>query len=240
MLADDGPLLTNRRGRAIIRPLGAKSVLVESFPVGVLGCNCTILGCERTQEAIVVDPGGDADAILDVVRSNGLTVRYVIHTHAHFDHVLGTGDVQRATGAKVGLHPGDRFLYDDLGRQASWLGLEVSAKAPPVDVALEHQATLSFGEDAALVLHTPGHTPGSCCFSVKTPEGMLLLSGDTLFRGSIGRTDLPGGDLDQILASLKGRLLPLDDDTRVIPGHGPETRIGLERRQNPFLQGKLA
>lgn len=212
-------------------------VLVETFPVGVLSCNCTIIACERTREALVVDPGGDADRILDVVRSNGLSVKHVLHTHAHFDHVLGTRAVKDATGGKVRLHPGDAFLYDDLAAQAAWLGLELEDEAPPVDAALADGETVPFGDHGTLVLHTPGHTPGSCSFSLSTGEGMLLLSGDTLFRGSIGRTDLPGGDYDRILASIKNRLLSLDDDTRVIPGHGPETRIGLERRKNPFLVG---
>jgi glyoxylase-like metal-dependent hydrolase (beta-lactamase superfamily II) len=211
-------------------------VLVETFPVGILSCNCTIVACERTRDAIVVDPGGDVDRILDVVRANGLTVKQVLHTHAHFDHVLGTREVQEATGAKVRLHPGDTFLYENLALQAGMLGIEVHDSAPPVDQALAAGETVKFGDDGALVLHTPGHTPGSVCFSLSTKHGMLLLSGDTLFRGSIGRTDLPGGDFEQIQASLRSQILPLDDDTRVIPGHGPETRIGIERRKNPFLK----
>jgi glyoxylase-like metal-dependent hydrolase (beta-lactamase superfamily II) len=216
-------------------------VLVETFPVGMLQCNCTVLACERTREAIVVDPGGDADRILDVVRSNGLTVKHVIHTHAHFDHVLGTRAVHDATGASVGLHPGDRFLYDNLAQQASWFGLELEEEAPPIDAPLADGATLEFGDDAALVLHTPGHTPGSCCFSLKVGKSeMLLLSGDTLFKGGIGRTDLPGGDTKTIMESLHKRILTLDDDTRVIPGHGPETHVGFERRRNPFLTGRLS
>jgi glyoxylase-like metal-dependent hydrolase (beta-lactamase superfamily II) len=230
-------LLTKPPERAIIAPSRGDRVLVETFPVGILSCNCTVLACEQTREAVVVDPGGDADRILDVVRANKLDVKHVIHTHAHFDHILGTREVQAATGARVGLHPGDAFLYDNLAQQASWFGLRVSESAPPVDEPLADGITLPFGKDAALVLHTPGHTPGSCCFSLKTPEGMLLLSGDTLFRQGIGRTDLPGGDSDEILRSLKNRILTLDDDTRVIPGHGPETRIGFERRKNPFLRG---
>ena len=214
-------------------------MLVETFPVGMLACNCTIVACERTREAIVVDPGGDAPRILDFVKANGLAVRRVIHTHAHFDHVLGTKEVHDATGARVGLHPGDAFLYDNLAMQASWLGLTVRERAPAVSDALDDGQTLAFGDDAALVIHTPGHTPGSCCFSLRTREGMLLLSGDTLFRGSIGRTDLPGGDSERIMESLRSRILPLDDDTRVIPGHGPETRIGFERKKNPFLTGAI-
>jgi hydroxyacylglutathione hydrolase len=212
-------------------------VLVESFPVGVLSCNCTIVACERTREAIVVDPGGDAPAILDVIASNGLTVKHVLHTHAHFDHVLATHDVHAKTGGSVHLHEGDMFLYSNLRAQAAWLGIDVRSEAPPVDSFLKDGETIRFGDQGALVMHTPGHTPGSTCFSLMTGGGLLLLAGDTLFRGSIGRTDLPGGDGEQILASIRSRLLPLDDETRVIPGHGPETSIGFERRKNPFLTG---
>ncbi|MBI3722556.1 MBL fold metallo-hydrolase [bacterium] len=211
-------------------------MLVETFPVGVLSCNCTVIACERTREAIVVDPGGDADRILDLVRGNHLVVKHVLHTHAHFDHVLGTREVKEATGASLHLHAGDDFLYRDLARQASWIGLELKDEAPPIDSPLQDGETITFGDHGTLVLHTPGHTPGSVSFSLSLGDEMLLLSGDTLFKGSIGRTDLPGGDTKKILASIKTRLLTLDDDTRVIPGHGPETRIGLERRKNPFLQ----
>jgi glyoxylase-like metal-dependent hydrolase (beta-lactamase superfamily II) len=215
-------------------------VLVESFPVGVLSCNCTIVACEKTREAIVVDPGGDADRILDVVRSNGLTVKEIVHTHAHFDHVLATREVHDATKARVRLHPGDSFLYENLAMQASWLGMRVEQEAPPVDAPLRANETVTFGAEGALVLHTPGHTPGSVCFSLKTDRGMLLLAGDTLFQGSIGRTDLPGGDSEQILESIRKKLLPLDDDTRVICGHGPETTIGRERKKNPFVRERRA
>ncbi len=215
-------------------------MLVESFPVGVLGCNCTIVACEETREAIVVDPGGDADRILDVVRANRLDVKQVLHTHAHFDHVLGTREVKEGTGAKIRLHPGDDFLYQSLPMQASWLGMRIEKDVLPVDEPLRHQETITFGKAGTLVLHTPGHTPGSCCFSLRTGEGMLLLSGDTLFQSSVGRTDLPGGDQDALFESIRRELLPLDDDTRVICGHGPETTIGRERLKNPFVRALIA
>ena len=215
-------------------------MLVESFPVGVLGCNCTIVACEETREAIVVDPGGDADRILDVVRANRLDVKQVLHTHAHFDHVLGTREVKEGTGAKIRLHPGDDFLYQSLAMQASWLGMRIEKDVLPVDEPLRHQETITFGKTGTLVLHTPGHTPGSCCFSLRTGEGMLLLSGDTLFQSSVGRTDLPGGDQDTLFESIRRELLPLDDDTRVICGHGPETTIGRERLKNPFVRALIA
>ena len=215
-------------------------MLVETVPVGVLGCNCTIVACDETREAIVVDPGGDADKILDVVRANRLEVKQVLHTHAHFDHVLGTRDVKEGTGARIRLHPGDDFLYQSLAMQASWLGMRVEKDVLPVDEPLRHQETITFGKTGTLVLHTPGHTPGSCCFSLRTEKGMLLLSGDTLFQNSVGRTDLPGGDQDTLFDSIRRELLPLDDETRVICGHGPETTIARERRKNPFLRALLA
>jgi len=213
-------------------------VIVETHPVGLLQCNCTIVGCPQTREAIVVDPGGDAPLILERVAALGLKVVRIVHTHAHFDHVMGTRELQEATGAPVDLHPDEHFLYDDLAAQLALVGLppaiEIPA-APPVDHHLEDGETLRFGEAGTLVIHSPGHTPGSCCFSLPTADGLLLLAGDTLFRGSVGRTDFPRGSFDALQASIRDRLLPLDDATRVIPGHGPETSIGLERRQNPFL-----
>lgn len=214
-------------------------MIVESFPVGLLQCNCTILGCPRTREAIVFDPGGDVERILAALGRHGLRARAIAHTHAHFDHVGGTAELQAATGAEVLLHPGDRFLMDDLAAQLTWVGLPRLdlGPAPRVDAELGHDQSLSFGDQGARVIHSPGHTPGSCCFSLATPDGALLLAGDTLFRGSVGRTDFPGGDADALLTSIEERLLVLDERTRVITGHGPETTIGWERRHNPFLRG---
>lgn len=217
----------------------ARGMIVESFPVGFLQCNCTIVGCPRTRQALVVDPGGDVPLIEETLARHGLRVAAIVHTHAHFDHVAGTGELARKTGAPVLLHPGDRFLWDDLAGQLGWVGLRGAfpiPPAPPPDQELSAGQTVRFGEQGTLVLHTPGHTPGSVCFSLGTPEGLLLLSGDTLFAGSIGRTDFPGGDHEQLLTSIHERLLPLEDSTRVIPGHGPATTIGAERRQNPFLR----
>jgi glyoxylase-like metal-dependent hydrolase (beta-lactamase superfamily II) len=211
-------------------------MLVETLPVGLLQCNCTILACEETREALVVDPGDEPDRVLEVVRGNGLHVRAVIHTHAHIDHVMGTGGVVAETGAPPRLHEGDRFLYENLPMQGMILGLRPK-EAPPLAEPLRDGEAIGFGRETARVVHTPGHTPGSVCFLLELAgHPPLLLSGDTLFRGSIGRTDLWGGDFDTIMASLRDRVLPLEDDTRVIPGHGPETRIGSERKRNPFLQ----
>lgn len=213
-------------------------MIVETFPVGLLQCNCTIIGCPRTKQALVVDPGGDVDRILAVCAERGLTVTRIAHTHAHFDHVGGTAELQAKTGAEVLLHPDDLWLYDDLDGQCAMVGMPPLGlgTCPPLDAELEDRQDLTVGELASHVLHTPGHTPGSVCFSLQTPDGMLLLAGDTLFRGSIGRTDFPRGDFDQIQGSIRDRLLVLDQDTRVITGHGPETTIGWERQHNPFVQ----
>lgn len=212
-------------------------MIVESFPVGLLQCNCTILGCEKTREAIVVDPGGDVERIQARLRAHGLRVVKIIHTHAHFDHVHGTHDLQEATGAETLLHSGDDFLIQGYREQPRLVGMMFdTGPAPRIDGGLEAGSTIPFGEAGTLVLHTPGHTPGSCCFSLKTDEGHLLLSGDTLFRMGVGRTDFPGGSYDQLQGSIRDHILTLDAATRVIPGHGAETTIAFERANNPFLQ----
>lgn len=209
-------------------------LLFESFPVGPLQCNCAILGCPDTKDAIVVDPGGDPERILEVVRHYDLTVVAAVHTHAHLDHIGATREIKEATGCAIHLHPDDRFLYDGYAWQAAMFGWRMRPVLP-VDQELSHQARIPFGKQTLSVLHTPGHTPGSVCFTLATAD--LLLSGDTLFRRSIGRTDLPGGDSDLILRSIRERLFALPPDTRVIPGHGPATTIYEERRQNPFVGG---
>jgi len=214
-------------------------LIVRHFPVGFLQCNCTILGCPRTGEAIVFDPGGDVERILDACNELGLKVTRIAHTHAHLDHVLGTQELQAKTGAEVLLHPADAFLYDDVPGQFAMVGLPVMPvpTPPPVDTPLADEQELTHGDHGAKVLHCPGHTPGSVCFLAHTQEGPLLLSGDTLFQGSVGRTDLPGGDTQTLLTSIHEKLLVLPDGTRVIPGHGPETSIAFERQANPFLRG---
>jgi glyoxylase-like metal-dependent hydrolase (beta-lactamase superfamily II) len=205
-------------------------LLVESFPVGALQCNCTILGCGDTKQAIVVDPGGDPERILEVIRHYDLDVRALVHTHAHLDHIAATRDIKEATGATIRLHPGDRWLYDNFRMQAMMFGWKVR-DVLPVDAALAHDETVAFGKRAVQVIHTPGHTPGSVSFVADE----LLIAGDTLFRRSIGRTDLWGGDSAQILRSIRERLFALPPDTRVICGHGPDTTIGDEKRGNPFV-----
>src|SRR5215831_4174884 len=207
-------------------------LLVETFPVGAFQCNCTVLACGDTKQAVVVDPGGDPERILEVTRHYDLEVLALIHTHAHLDHIAATRDIKEATGAPILLHPDDRWLYENFALQAALFGWKVR-EVLPIDGPLAHEGRVSFGRRAAQVLHTPGHTPGSVCFVVENEP--LVLAGDTLFQGGIGRTDLWGGSFDAIVRSIRGRLFALPDDTRVIAGHGPPTTIGDERLANPFV-----
>jgi hydroxyacylglutathione hydrolase len=211
-------------------------MILETFPVGPLRCNCTILGDEVTHEAIVVDPGDNIPEILSRLQKHGLTLRQIVVTHAHIDHVGGAAQLRRLTGAPVVMNQQDLGLLGMMEMQAAWIGVPTPEVAPP-DVSAEDGLAIGLAALPAEVLHTPGHTPGSICLLF--PAQHLLLAGDTLFAGSIGRTDLPGGNGQQILRSLRDRLLILPDLTRVLPGHGPETTIGEERQSNPFLQPKF-
>ncbi len=221
------------------------ALLRQSFPVGALGCNCTIVACPETREALVVDPGDDGPEILAALARDGLTAVRIVHTHAHFDHVMATAEVATATGADVLLHRDDRWLYDNAIMQTRAFGIERTdgrpwTAPPPPTLELAGDEAIAFGRREARALHTPGHTPGSVCFFVELGgETPLLFAGDTLFKGSIGRTDLWGGSLPTIKASIRDRLLTLPDDTVVVPGHGPETTVGAERESNPFI-GKFA
>ena len=207
----------------------------EAVAVGPLGCNCHVLADETTREALIVDPGDDADEIL--ARVKDLKVVGLLHTHCHFDHMTATRRLAEETGGKILIHKADKQLYDGLVKQyASFgaffgVGPDGIPNPLPADGFLEDGAELAFGKHRLKVLHTPGHTKGSCCFHV---DG-LLFSGDTLFKGSVGRTDLPGGDFDEEERSIRTRLYTLDPETRVFPGHGPETRIGRERKQNSVV-----
>jgi hydroxyacylglutathione hydrolase len=208
-------------------------LVLESFPVGPLGCNCSIIGCKETGDAIVVDPGGDPDKIIELLDKLGLKAKYLLHTHAHFDHITGSREMREKTGAQICLHEGDQWLYDNLLKQVKMFGFEASDPLP-VDRYLTDEEEVNFGNLKAKVIHTPGHTPGSLCFSVEDKDAVLL-SGDTLFNRSIGRTDLWGGNFEEIIKSISTRLLTLDDSTRVIPGHGPDTKIWEEKKENPFV-----
>jgi len=206
----------------------------EVFPVGPLQSNCSVVGDEASGEAMVVDPGADVERILDVVANHGLKVGQIVLTHAHIDHVGGTMQLKRLTQAPVLLHSADEKLLDQVGQQAAWLGMRAPDPVK-VDRWLADGDTVQVGGISAKVLHTPGHTQGCVCLYFEAEE--KLIAGDTLFAGSVGRTDLPGGDYDQLMASLRTKILPLPDAVEVTAGHGPMTYIGVERGSNPFLQG---
>jgi len=206
----------------------------EILPVGMLQCNCSIFGDETSREAVVIDPGDNIREILVILARHCLTVKTIVITHAHIDHIGGAAKLKKATGAPVYMNESDAVIYDHLEMQADWLGIPTPGRTeidtPARDGDLVGAAGMEF-----TVFHTPGHTPGSICLWM--PAERKLIAGDTLFRDSIGRTDLPGGDGRKILASIREKLFPLPDDTHVIPGHGPSTTMGREKELNFFLQG---
>ena len=206
----------------------------EIIPVGMLQCNCSIFGDEQTREALVVDPGDEIGRILQVLKRHGLTVKGIVITHAHIDHIGGAQKLKKATGAPVYMNPNDAALQKMMEVQAGWLGVE-TPDAVEIDSPAMDGGKLVVGATEFHVLHTPGHTQGS--ISLWIPSEGKLVAGDTLFRDSIGRTDLPGGDSRQILRSIHEKLLPLPEETVVFPGHGDSTTIGREKQFNYFLQG---
>lgn len=207
-------------------------MILETFPVGPLQCNCTLLGDEDTGEAIVVDPGDEVSRIYRRMSDLGLKLKQILVTHAHIDHVGGALKLKHLTGAPILLNENDLPLLKMMEAQAAWLGVPTPEVAAP-DASLEDGMRVGLERYPASVLFTPGHTQGSVCLHFEPLK--MVLAGDTLFAGSIGRTDLPGGNPRQILDSIVSRLLVLPDETRVIPGHGPATTIGAERNSNPFL-----
>ena len=210
-------------------------MILESFPVGPLACNCTILGDEESGEAIVIDPGDEVGRIHRRLTELGVKLRQILVTHAHIDHVGGALQLKRLTGAPILLNENDLPLLKMMETQAGWIGVQTPETAPP-DENLADGKRVGLDRYPAQVLHTPGHTQGSVCLHFAPLK--LLIAGDTLFAGSIGRTDLPGGNFDQIIGSIESRLLALPDETNVLTGHGPATTIGAERRSNPFLRGQ--
>ena len=210
-------------------------MILETFPVGPLACNCTILGDREAGEAIVIDPGDEVGRIYRRLVALGLKLKQILVTHAHIDHVGGALKLKGLTGAPILLNENDLPLLKMMDQQANWLGVATPETAPP-DESLADGLRVGLEHYPAQVIYTPGHTQGSVCLHFAALK--LLVAGDTLFEGSIGRTDLPGGDYGQIIDSIQTRLLPLPDETRVLTGHGPATTIGAERRSNPFLRGQ--
>ncbi len=208
-------------------------MIFQMLVVGPLEVNCYILGCERTNQAIVIDPGGDVDVILSYLERHNLELRYILNTHGHFDHVAGNYDLKMATGAKLIIHAEDVPLITSISTTAMMFGIHVK-DSPPPDITINEGDMIYVGEEITLkTLHTPGHSRGSCSFILEGYNAVFV--GDTLFAGSIGRTDLPGGDYNTLINSVRTKLFILPDDTRVFPGHGPETTIGYEKRFNPFF-----
>ncbi|HDL07270.1 MAG TPA: MBL fold metallo-hydrolase [Desulfobacteraceae bacterium] len=206
-------------------------MIIKNLEVGPIMANCFIVGCEKTKKAAVIDPGDEADRILMSLAESELTVKYIINTHGHFDHVGGNRQLHDATGADILIHPLDAFMLGQISSSAASFGL-ASENSPPPNLTVEDGDKISFGSITLEVIHTPGHSPGG--ISLYT-DGHVFV-GDTLFCGSIGRTDFPGGDFDTLISSIKNKLFVLGDNVKVLTGHGPETTIGREKQLNPFVR----
>jgi len=205
----------------------------EILPVGPLQCNCSIIGDETTRDAMVIDPGDDISDVLDIIQKHSLKVSQIVITHAHIDHVGGAMKLREVTGAPILLNQNDYALLKMLDVQAAWLGMRSPGEVE-IDRSVGDADKVQAGPLVAQVIHTPGHTEGSICLYFSAQQ--KLIAGDTLFAGSIGRTDLPGGSFDKIIRSLHDKVLALPDETVVVPGHGPLTTVGAERESNPFLK----
>lgn len=208
-------------------------VNIKTLVVGPLDVNCYIVWDQDTGDGVVVDPGGNADVIAETVKSLGIKIIYIVDTHGHFDHVGGNGELAKLLNVKVAIHGADAHMIEGASAQSAFYGHQIE-DLPPADVTFKGGADIEAGSLLIKVLHTPGHTPGGVCLYVEGAE--ILITGDTLFAGSIGRSDLPGGDHETLLASIKEKILPLSDGVRVYPGHGGSSTVGEERTHNPFLQ----
>jgi hydroxyacylglutathione hydrolase len=211
-------------------------VIVETFPVGLLACNATIVGDEMTREAIVVDGGDGVDDVLRHLKALGLHAKYLVHTHAHFDHIADVGRLRDSTRAAALLHHADLPIYHDQPRLVKLFGMPPLPPPVRLDGDLPDGERITIGDVTCDVLHTPGHTPGSVCFAIANGGSATLLTGDTLFAGSIGRWDLGGTSMEDIVASIRRKLLDYPDATPVVPGHGAFTTIGTERANNLYLR----
>jgi glyoxylase-like metal-dependent hydrolase (beta-lactamase superfamily II) len=210
-------------------------LIAETFPVGALGCNCTILGDPASGEAIVIDGGDEVPEIARRLDAHGLRARYLVHTHAHIDHIGALGPLRERVGGEGLLHHADLPLYETLAQQAMWIGMVTAPQVVALDGDLTDGDVLRAGAIALRCIHTPGHTPGSTSFALEAESRTVLFTGDTLFRGAVGRWDLGGTSLADIVSSIRRKLLVHDDAAVVVPGHGPATTIGEERRENPYL-----
>lgn len=204
---------------------------LDRIPAGVYAVNCYLIACKKTKKAAVIDPGGDAEEIVEKIKKKGFELEYIILTHGHGDHIGGVPKIKELTGAKILIHKEDEYLVKSAAKNLSSLmsGPDIAFE---VDELLEDGHTISVGENELTVIHTPGHTPGGIC--IKT--GDMIFTGDTLFAGSIGRTDLEGGSYEEIISSIKNKLIIYNDKTKVFPGHGPESTVGIEKKRNPFIR----
>jgi glyoxylase-like metal-dependent hydrolase (beta-lactamase superfamily II) len=227
-----GSVATDVGGRGLWQ--GLSVLLVETFAAGPLQCNCSVLACPDTNDAVVIDPGGETERIAEIVAHYHLTVRSIIHTHGHIDHIYCTHDVKRAHGGEICLHRDDVYLYDGFHQQCAIFGLARSGVSP-IDRFVAHGDRIAVGKLGIDVIHTPGHTPGSICFEVNDGPRTILFVGDTLFRRSVGRTDLPGGDSGALRRSIRERLYTRNPGAVVVPGHGPSTTLAEEARGNPYV-----